>query len=352
MRGTMNDPEKTLRLLETGAQVGADGLALLCAAKGPILDQLFASAAAVRRQKFGRSVHLRALIEFSSYCRCQCGYCGLSARSGSLVRYRMSGEEIVEAARKAVAAGFRTVVLQSGEDFGFSCAEMCAVIRSIKEMGDTAVTLSMGERTRGELERFREAGADRYLMKHETALASLYAGLHPGASYEKRLGYYALLHDLGYQVGGGFMVGLPPWDASALAANLLLLRSLKVHMAGIGPFLPAPGTPLEGFPAGSPQETLKAVALARLLLPDAMLPATTALEVSAEGKKLTALEYGANVLMLQATPARYRNLYKIYPKPENLEDCAALYEKTSALLQSAGFFVASGRGDAASVSHA
>lgn len=340
------DFDTALRELREEGKADQESLTLLCASDER-LPEIFEAAAQVRQERFGKVTHLRALIEFSNICRCCCAYCGLNAANQTLVRYRMKPDEIVEAAYEAVRAGYRTVVLQSGEDFGFSAQDMACVIRSIKDMGDIAVTLSMGERTREELKLFREAGADRYLMKHESALPSVYAALHPGTTLATRLGHYALLHDLGYQVGGGFMVGLLPWGPEVLAKNLLLLQELRVHMAGIGPFLPCPGTALEHAVSGSARETLKAVALARMLMPNAMLPATTALEVSAEGRRIEALEYGANVIMPQATPARYRNLYRIYPKPVNTEETAVIRKNIVALLESIGFTVATGRGDCA-----
>ncbi len=335
--------EALFRLKEEG-ETGKEALTLLCASDDK-LPLIFEAAAAVRRKRFGNVVHLRALIEFSNCCRCRCGYCGLGADNRSLVRYRMEPDEILDAAHEAVKAGYRTIVFQSGEDFGFAAQDMARIIRCVKDMGDIAVTLSMGERSRDELALFREAGADRYLMKHETALRDVYASLHPGTNLAARLRHYTILHDLGYQVGGGFMVGLPPWTPAVLAENLLLLRELRVHMAGIGPFLPCPGTALENATPGSVRETLKAVALARLLMPDAMLPATTALEVSARGRRIDALEYGANVVMPQATPAQYRNLYRIYPKPENTESTAVLRKKTVDLLEHSGFAVSAERGD-------
>jgi len=316
----------------------------LCASDARLPD-IVAAASQVRRMYFGNTVHLRALIEFSNICHCSCAYCGLHAGNRTLERYRMEPEEIVLAAREAVEAGFRTVVLQSGEDFGFAAKDMARVIRDIKDMGDIAVTLSMGERSREDLLLFRDAGADRYLMKHETALPDVYAALHPGSSLQKRLRQYDLLHDLGYQIGGGFMVGLPPWSPDVLAENLLLLRTYRVGMAGIGPFLPCPGTALEQVAPGTVRETIKAVALARLLLPKVMLPATTALEVSAAGCRSEALESGANVVMSQATPKHYRNLYKIYPKPVQAGETAAIRKKVVDLLQASGFIVATDRGD-------
>ena len=338
------DFDAALRRLKEEGRTDKKSLALLCASDAR-LPEIFEAASRARRERFGNVVHLRALIEFSNICRCRCGYCGLNAGNRTLERYRMEPDEILRAARDAVDAGFRTVVLQSGEDFGFSAKDMALVVRGIKDMGDVAVTLSMGERTREELKLFRDAGADRYLMKHETALPDVYAALHPGSGLEKRLRHYDLLHELGYQVGGGFMVGLPPWSPEILAENLLLLRECRVGMAGIGPFLPCPGTALENAAPGSALETLKAVALARLLLPDAMLPATTALEASAEGRGIDALEYGANVVMPQATPARYRNLYRIYPKPVNVGETAAIRKKIVDLLERSGFAVAADRGD-------
>jgi biotin synthase len=267
----------------------------------------------VRREWVGDAVHIRGIIEFSNYCTRSCAYCGLNRHNRSLKRYRMTPEDIVTTALKASKMGFRTIVLQSGEDPFFTAEILADVIREIKKTG-TAVTLSVGERPARDYQLWREVGADRYLLKFETSNPALYARLHPGSSLKNRLRCLQDLHELGYQVGSGNIVGLPRQEAGILADDLLLMRELKLEMAGIGPFLPHPGTTLARHPAPDVSMCLKVLALARLVIPWAHLPATTALGcLNPDGFKL-GLEWGANVLMASLTPAVYRQYYEIYPQ--------------------------------------
>lgn len=312
---------------------------------GRELDYLLAAAGRVRDRYYGREIHLRALIEFSNHCRRDCRYCGLKAGNAKLARYRLTPEEILAAAEEARRAGYGTVVLQSGEDPWYSRAMLAELIRELKRDRSLAVTLSLGERPFEDYRAFRQAGADRYLLKHETANRELYRRLRPGQAPGERWRVYRWLRDLGYQVGGGFMIGLPGWNARALTDNLWLLRALKPAMAGLGPFLPHPDTELSGAEPGQALETLKAVALARLMMPKALLPATTALETLAPGFRLAALKAGANVVMPKATPPAYRALYNIYPR---LDQGLDLKEQKRLLNQeatAAGFTLAPGRGD-------
>lgn len=306
--------------------------------------RLFALADKVRRKSLGDEVHLRGIIEFSNHCVRNCAYCGISRSNRGLKRYRMAPEEIVEAAREAVAMGFKTIVLQSGEDFHYSGEIIAEIVKSIKELG-VAVTLSLGERPREDYARWREAGADRYLLKFETSDPELYARLHPGTSLSSRLRCLGFLRELGYQVGSGNMVGLPGQDLPSLASDILLMQSLGLEMAGIGPFIPHPATPLGGCPQGSTVLTLKVLALTRLLLPRTHLPATTALgSVDRQGRR-SGLQCGANVLMLNLTPLKYRSLYEIYPaKAEVKEEPARLKAEAERLLAALGRPVASGYG--------
>ncbi len=274
---------------------------------------LFAAANRVCLQELGSVVHFRAIIEFSNYCRCACKYCGLRATNRQIARYRMTPEEIMAAATEAYQAGYRTIVLQSGEDAHYSAEMLYELIRSIKQIGDMAITLSIGERSDEEFAILKHAGADRFLMKHETANAALYRQLHPHSELQFRLNHLRALKRLGYQLGSGFMIGLPGQTAEHIADDILLLQSMEVDMAGIGPFIPHSLTPLCDHPAGSSQLTLKAVAITRLLLRKIHLPATTALGVAEKGAKERALSCGANVIMLKVEPHKYRSLYEIYP---------------------------------------
>ncbi len=274
-----------------------------------INGELFARADAVKRSVFGNRVFVRGIIEFSNNCRCKCAYCGISSLMKRVARYRMQPDELVECAVLA-AQVYRTVILQSGED-GFYTAEMLAdIVSRIKKRTGVAVTLSVGERSRREYEILRAAGADRFLIKHETADPVLYEQFHQ-ARLSDRLVCQEHLAALAYELGSGFMVGLPGQTDAVLAADLLLLKKMNVAMAGIGPFIAHPDTPLGKYPDGDPVKTLKVLALARILLPECHLPSTTALNV--KGGMVNALHAGADVIMQKATPFVYRRLYDIYP---------------------------------------
>ncbi|RPF42639.1 iron-only hydrogenase maturation protein HydE [Thermodesulfitimonas autotrophica] len=286
---------------------------LLLNAQGEEMEALCQAADAVRAKYLGRTVHLRAVIEFSNYCVRNCFYCGLRRDNRRLSRYRMTPAEIFTAARRARAEGFRTVVLQAGEDPSYHLRELCRLVYRLKSELDVAVTLSVGDLSREAYRELRAAGADRYLLKHETADPALFASLRPGTTFTARVKRLHWLRELGYQVGSGNIVGLPGQTIASLAADILLLKELDVEMAGIGPFIPHPATPLGAFPPGSLSLTLKVLAVTRLLLPLAHLPATTAVAtLSPEGRR-RALKAGANVVMPDLTPFPYRQHYAIYP---------------------------------------
>ncbi len=297
------------------------------------LEQLFARADETRRNHVGDDVHLRGLIEISSYCVRQCHYCGLRA-ARSMPRYRMSREEILTGARNAVELGFGTVVLQAGEDYGIEAAWLAEILRTIKSETPLAITLSLGERSPDELHLWRQAGADRYLIRFETSDPTLYAAIHPqrGAAISDRIALLRELRSLGYEIGSGVMVGIPGQSYEMLARDIELFESLDLDMVGIGPFLAHPDTPL-GAPdvptAGTDQVpsnelmVLKAVALTRLVCPEANLPSTTALATinTIDGRE-HGLQSGANVFMPVLTPAPYRQMYQIYPGKACLDEDA------------------------------
>lgn len=305
---------------------------------------LFAAADSVRRQHMGDEVHLRGIIEFSNYCERNCRYCGLRQGNQGLGRYRMTEDEIVTVASDASALGYRTVVLQSGEDSYYDADRIASIVQRIKKLG-LAVTLSCGERPYEEYELWRRAGADRYLIKHETADSHLYRVLHPDMTFESRRRCLYQLRDLGYQVGSGCMVGLPGQTLEILAEDLLYLQELDVEMAGIGPFIPNPHTPLAAAEPGTVDMTLKMIAIARLLMPQAHLPATTALgTIDAKGRQ-KALQSGANVVMPNVTPNKFRRLYEIYPNKICLDDNPGHCRKCiSGIITSLGRSVAEGPG--------
>lgn len=295
---------------------------------------VYEAADRVRAENVGDIVHLRAIIEFSNICKRQCIYCGLNRDNEELPRFRMTSEEIVETARAAVEAGYRTIVLQSGEDPWFTPERLGAIIESIKTLG-VAVTISCGEMREEDYVYLKAKGADRYLLKHETADPELYGRLHPCGTLENRTNCLKTIHKLGYETGSGFMVGLPGQTLETIAEDLLLLREIPCKMAGIGPFISNPKTALAGEKNGDPELTRRAVAIARLLMPEANLPVTTALSIlSAEEAQSVKQEYGnvdtienpfafgANVVMKKVTPDKYKEAYEIYPadlKPTDID---------------------------------
>jgi len=274
---------------------------------------LFQAADEVRRRYVGDEVHLRGIIEFSNNCVRNCHYCGLRAANTALPRYRMSPSEIVTIAERAGGLGVGTIVLQSGEDPFWDAATLAEVVGEIKRRTGLAVTLSVGDRSREDYALWREAGADRYLLKHETSDAELFRRLRPGTTLDGRLTCLGYLRELGYQVGSGNMVGLPGQSLETLADDVILLRNLDVEMAGIGPFIPHPDTPLASAPPGTVDLTLRVLAVTRLALPWAHLPATTALGTADPEGRQKALRCGANVVMPNVGPTDYRRLYQIYP---------------------------------------
>ena len=266
----------------------------------------------IRKKYVGDAIHLRGLIEFSNICRNNCLYCGIRRGNGKVARYRMEEDELIETARRAAALGFKTVVMQSGEDMYYTQEKMCRIIEAIKKF-DVAVTLSIGERSYEDYKAFREAGADRYLMRIETTDKDLYHRLDPGMSWQHRYECLLMIKELGYELGSGIMVGLPGQSLESIAEDLMFLRRLGVDMAGIGPFIPHPETPLAGEPGGSLHLALRTMAIMRLLLPDINIPATTAMESLHPDGRMMALQGGANVVMPNVTEGEYRKLYELYP---------------------------------------
>ncbi len=314
-------------------------------AGGAAEEALFASADSARSRNVGDCVQLRGLVEFSNYCRRDCLYCGLRRSNAGLPRYRMQPAEIVGAAVEGAQMGLKTVVLQSGEDAWYTGDIIAGIVSSIKERADVAVTLSVGEREKDEYALWKDAGADRYLLKHETSDRSLYSRMRPGCSLGDRLRRLEWLRDLGYEVGSGVIVGLPGQALESMARDILLLGQFGAHMASAGPFVPHGATPLGGYEPGSTQLTLRVVAAMRLALPWANIPATTALGTLQPGGQVRALRSGANVIMPNITPAHYRKMYEIYPaKVGSLETPAGSYRRCLEIVKSAGLAVGTGYG--------
>ncbi|MBS7225336.1 MAG: [FeFe] hydrogenase H-cluster radical SAM maturase HydE [Clostridiaceae bacterium] len=275
---------------------------------------IFEEAGAVCKEHFGDTVKIRALLEFSNICRRQCIYCGLNCKNSKPLRFRLEPDEIVSTALEAADSGYQTIVLQSGEDPYFTPELLGDIVRQIKSACPAvAVTLSCGEFPAGAYRYFKSCGADRYLLKHETSDPHLYQMLHPDSCLAERLRCQRDIKAAGLEAGGGFMIGLPGQSIQTIADDLLTLQSIPCDMAGIGPFLPHPDTPLGDAPHGSAMLTLRAVALARLLLPRANLPVTTALGVLDRTLADRVYSCGGNVVMRKVTPLRLRKLYQIYP---------------------------------------
>ena len=282
--------------------------------------ELYKLADNTRKQYKGDEVHLRGLIEFSNICKRNCAYCGLQSKNSKIKRYRLLPDEIIELAKKGADLGYKTVVLQSGEDDFYDIYKMTRIISEIKKF-NLAITLSIGEKTYEEYKAYKEAGADRYLLRIETTDENLYKKLHPNMSFENRKKCLYNLKELGYETGTGSLVGLPNQSIESLADDILFFKDLNADMVGIGPFIPHPETPLRG--ELNPENfnlALKMMAITRLILPDINIPATTAMETINPNGRLIALQAGANVVMPNITSTEYRKDYEIYPNKICIND--------------------------------
>jgi len=271
-------------------------------------------ANALRKTKFGNKIFIRGLIEFSNYCRNDCFYCGIRRSNPNAERYRLGKAEILEACSKGYALGFRTFVLQSGEDLYFTDEKMADIIKEIKRnFPDCALTLSIGEKTGETYEKYKNAGADRFLLRHETADKAHYEALHPRElSFETRIKCLETLKALGFQTGCGLMVGSPFQTAKTLAKDMVFMQEFRPHMVGIGPFISQHDTPFRDCPNGSVELTLFILSLTRLMLPDANIPATTALGSLDERGRERGILSGANVVMPNLSPMDARDRYNLY----------------------------------------
>lgn len=342
------------------------------------LEELWARADRVRRESVGDAVHLRGLIEFSNYCVRLCGYCGIRRDNEAVRRYRMTEDEILVCARQAVRFGYGTIVLQSGEDYGATAGWVAGVVRRLRRETSLAITLSLGERRDEETLLWRQAGADRYLLRFETTNHELYERIHPslGGRASDRFAQLRRLREQGYEIGSGVMVGIPGQSWEDLAEDILRFRDLDLDMIGVGPYIPHPGTPLgramaevsgtcphsdhDGGAGATPGPrpdgeqvpndeltTLKAVALTRLVCPASNIPSTTALATidQAQGREL-GLRRGANIVMPNLTPPEYRIAYEIYPgKACVTETAEACHGCLQGRIVSLGRTVGTGRGD-------
>ena len=301
-----------------------------------------------RRKVYGDEVFLRGLIEFTNYCKNNCYYCGIRAGNPDADRYRLTKEEILECCKEGSALGYHTFVLQGGEDPYYTDEIICDLVRSIKELfPDVAVTLSIGEKEKSSYAKYKEAGADRYLLRHETASEDHYSFLHPSnlsLSHRKQCLYD--LKDLGFQVGAGFMVGSPGQELKHILADIRFLQKLQPDMIGIGPFIPHKDTPFKDEKQGSLELTLRILSIIRLCFPYVLLPSTTALGTIAVNGRELGLQHGANVVMPNLSPVEFRKQYSLYDgKICTGEESAQCKDCLSLRVKSAGYRIVNDRGD-------
>ncbi|MDR1440382.1 MAG: [FeFe] hydrogenase H-cluster radical SAM maturase HydE [Clostridiales bacterium] len=319
-------------------------------ADGSAAAYLFERARAARHAAYGRDIYMRGLIEFTNYCRNDCHYCGIRRSNARAERYRLTEGQILGCCRQGYELGFRTFVLQGGEDGWFTDERLAGLIRAIRRAHpDCAVTLSLGERSRASYEALFDAGAERYLLRHETANEAHYRSLHPACmSLGERVRCLRDLKDIGYQVGCGFMVGSPGQTPGCIADDLLFIRELEPQMVGIGPFIPHKDTPYAREAAGSLDLTLLLLGVIRLMLPNALLPATTALgTIHSRGRELGVLA-GANVVMPNLSPVGVRGKYMLYDnKICTGDEAAECRHCMQARMASIGYNAVVARGDCA-----
>ena len=311
-------------------------------------DALFSAADKKRREIYGDEVYIRGLIEFTNYCRNNCYYCGIRRDNKNVRRYRLNKDEILACCEEGYGLGFRTFVLQGGEDPYYTDSLLCDIISEIrKRFSDCAITLSLGEKSKDSYKAFFDAGANRYLLRHETADNSHYRMLHPDSmSAQNRKQCLYDLKAIGYQVGSGFMVGSPYQTAENLIEDLRFLQDLQPDMIGIGPYIKHEDTPFASFENGSLSLTLRLIAILRLMFPYALIPATTALgTIHSQGREL-GLKAGANVVMPNLSPVKVRKLYELYDNKictgEEAAQCRGCLERR---VKSAGYNIVTSIGN-------
>ncbi len=327
------------------------------------LGLLWKLADDVRKKNVGDDVHLRGLVEISNYCIRRCGYCGLNAENTSIDRYRMTAEEIISCADEAVNYGYGALVIQSGEDYGIKAQWMADVIRSIKSRTALAVTLSLGERTDEELALWKKSGADRYLLRFETSNQQLYEKIHPSLPGKKsdRFAMLLRLRQIGYEIGSGVMIGIPGQSYEDLADDIECFGRLSLDMIGCGPYISHPKTQLgrensevedmQGQQVPNTElMTYKVIALARIMCPLANIPSTTALAtLNTENGRELGLLRGANIVMPNVTPIKYRSMYEIYPAKACINETATqCHNCMKGRILSIGRTIGQGRGDSPS----
>ena len=338
------------KLYETGSLDQSEFSELILGRNDELSQYLFSLAREVRKRYYGEKVYIRGLIEYTNYCKNDCYYCGIRRSNKNVSRYRLDRDDILACCKEGYELGFRTFVLQGGEDPYFTDERMCDIISRIKDgYPDCALTLSIGEKSRESYRAFFDAGADRYLLRHETADSAHYGKLHPDElSSDNRKRCLYDLKEIGYQVGTGFMVGSPYQTAENLAKDMMFIKELKPSMVGIGPFIPHKDTPFADKPSGTLELTLFMLGLIRLTLPYALIPSTTALGTIAPNGRELGLKAGANVIMPNLSPVEVRKKYMLYDnKICTGEESAQCIQCLKNRVSSVGYEIVTDRGDAA-----
>ena len=351
LRPTTEPPTRCTDLVDELAERGRldpdDLVTLVASATDADREHARRRAVAVTHEHFGNRVFVRGLIEFSNHCRQDCLYCGIRQGNRDAERYRLDAGQILACCAQGYALGYRTFVLQSGEDAWYTTDVVVDIVSRIRAAyPDCAITLSIGERGHDAYQRFFDAGADRFLLRHETATAGHFAQLHPPSQVlATRLACLRDLKEIGFQTGAGFMVGSPFQTPEHLAADLALLADLRPHMVGIGPFLPHRSTPFGDRPAGDVDLTLFLLSLVRLMLPTVLMPSTTALETARPGAREQGIQAGANVLMLNLSPQDQRAKYQLYDNKSVTGEVAENTRAVQRSLERIGYAMVVDRGD-------
>ena len=343
------EAKKLIDKLELGSKLDKDEwISLLDSCSDEVREYAAEKARAVAQSVYGNDVFIRGIVEFSNVCKNDCYYCGIRAGNCNLERYKLTEEDILQCCKAGYRYGFRTFVLQSGEDLSYTTEDICRIVSRIKsEFPDCAVTLSIGEKSREDYAAYKEAGADRYLLRHETANKAHYEKLHPDEmSWDNRMRCLRDLKELGFQTGCGIMVGSPYQTTECIADDMIFMSEFKPEMIGIGPFLPHKDTPFKDEPKGSYEMTLFLLSLCRLMLPHVLLPATTALgTIRPDGRERGVLS-GANVIMPNLSPTEVRDKYMLYDNKICTGDASdKCHDCVEARMKLIGYRVVVDRGD-------
>lgn len=315
-----------LRKIEEGEDLNHTEITyLLSTDKEKEIELIYHAADRLRKEMVGDVVEIRGAIEFSNHCKKSCKYCGINAMNSGAHRYRMTEEEILEEVDRMNTMGLRTVILQSGEDGWWTKEKILTLLQTIKARTGMRITLSVGERTREEYEEFKNAGADNFLLKIESTDRDIFKEIHPDDDFDHRIQCSRWLKELGYINGSGNIIGLPGQTVEVIANDILYFKEMGINMIGIGPFIPAKGTPYEHLTHGDIELTLRTVAVTRIVCKKVYIPSTTALASLDKDAQVMALKAGANTIMLINTPAKYRQNYKIYDNKNMVDMEAALY---------------------------